>query len=209
MAFEKVTSAVKTIAVWVPATKRALSDVAQLRGIIDQELRDDLNEDLEDEMVDGSGSGEHFEGILHTSGVLEQDFDTDILTTARKAVTAVRTLGRARPTAWLVHPNDAETIDLLKDDQGRFYYQGPQAGGVTQLWRYPVVECEACTEGQAILGDFRKAVLWDREQATIQVSDSHSDFFIKNLVAVLAELRAAFALIRPSAFIKVDLTSGS
>jgi len=52
-------------------------------------------------------------------------------------------------------------------------------------------------------------VLWDRERATVSVSDSHEDFFIRNMVAILAEMRAAFGLIRPSAFIVVDLTAGS
>ncbi len=209
MAFEKVTATVKTIAVWIPATKRALADVAQLRGIIDQELRDDLMEDLEDELVSGDNSGEHFDGILHVSGTLEQDWDTDLLTTARKAITAVRVIGRARPTAWLLNPYDAEKVDLLKDEQGRYYYGGPQQGGVNQLWRYPVVECEAIPEGTGVIGDWRKMILWDREQATIQVSDSHSDFFVKNLVAVLAEMRAAMGVIRPTAFCIVALSSGS
>lgn len=212
MAFEKVQEPVKTIAVWIPATRRALSDASQLRGLIDSELREDLEEHLEDQIIAGDGSstdGEDFVGLVNTSGVLTQSWDTDLLTTARKAVTALRVTGRTRPTAWAVHPNDAETIDLLKDDQGRYYYGGPVDGGVQRLWRYPVVECEAVTEGQAILGNWRKAVLWDREQASIQVSDSHSDFFIRNMVAVLAEMRAAFGVVRPSAFILVDLTSGS
>ena len=97
LGFEKVTAAVKTLAVWVPATKRALSDVGQLRGIIDQELTDDLAEDLEDEIVGGDGTGEHFTGIYHTSGVLTQDWDTDILKTARKAITYLRVTGRLAP----------------------------------------------------------------------------------------------------------------
>ena len=209
MAFEKVTATVKTLAIWIPATKRALSDAAQLRGLIDDELRADLEEDLEDEIVGGDGTGEHFTGILNTSGVLSQAWDTDIFTTARKALTAVRVTGRAKPTAWLIHPNDNETIDLLKDGENRYYYGGPFAVGAQNLWGLPRVECEAVTEGEGILGDFRKAVLWDREQASIQVSDSHSDFFIRNMVAVLAEMRCAFGLIRPSAFCKVALTSGS
>jgi HK97 family phage major capsid protein len=209
MAFEKVTATVKTIAVWLPATKRALSDAAQLRGLIDDELRADLEEDLEDEIVDGDGTGEHFTGILNTSGVLSQAWDTDIFTTTRKALTAVRVTGRAKPTAWLIHPNDNETIDLLKDGQNRYYYGGPFSDREGLLWRLPRVECEAVTEGEAILGDFRKAVIWDREQASISVSDSHSDFFIRNMVAILAELRAAFGLVRPSAFCKVDLLAGS
>ncbi len=209
VAYEKVTETVKTIAVWIPATKRALSDAAQLRGLIDSELRADLEEDLEDEIVDGDGTGEHFTGILNTSGILSQAWDTDIFTTARKALTTVRVTGRARPTAWLIHPNDNEAIDLLKDGEDRYYYGGPYAVGAQLLWSLPRIECEACTEGQGILGDFRKAVLWDREQASISVSDSHSDFFIRNMVAILAEMRAAFGLVRPSAFCTVELTNGS
>ena len=141
--------------------------------------------------------------------MLTQAWSTDLLTTARKAITYLRVTGRTRASAWLVHPNDAETIDLLKDGMSQYYYGGPQEGGVQRLWRVPVVECEACTEGEALLGDFRKAVLWDRERASIQVSDSHADFFIRNMVAILAEMRAAFGVIRPTAFVKVALESGS
>ena len=37
------------------------------------------------------------------------------------------------------------------------------------------------------------------------MTDSHDDWFIRNLIAILAELRAAFGLIRPSAFCQVLL----
>lgn len=209
VALEKVQEVVKTIAVWIPATKRALSDAAQLRGIIDQELRDDLMEELEQQVIEGSGIGENFTGITNTSGILTQTWDTDLLTTIRKARTKLRVLGRSVPTAIVMHPNDAETLDLLIDSDGRFYWGGPIDGGAQRVWRVPVVESESITEGTALMGDFRKAVLWDREAATIQVSDSHEDFFIRNMVAILAEMRAAFGVIRPSAFITVPMESGS
>jgi HK97 family phage major capsid protein len=147
--------------------------------------------------------------LLETEGILAQAWDTDMLTTIRKARTTLRVTGRSRPTAMLAHPNDAETLDLLKDSAGRYYFGGPQQGGVQQVWRVPVVECEAIPEGTGLMGDYRKAVIWDRERATISVSDSHSDFFIRNMVAILAEQRAAFGVIRPSAFITIDLAAGS
>ncbi len=209
MAWEKVTTDVKTIAVWIPATKRALSDAAQIRGIIDQELNADLEEEFEDQIVNGDGSSENFTGILNTSGILTQAWDTDILTTIRKARTAIQTTGRSNPTALVINPADAETIDLLKDDQGRYYYGGPAEGGVMRVWRVPVVESETIAEGTGLMGDFRKAVVWDREQASLQVSDSHEDFFIRNMVAFLAEMRAAFGVIRPAAFCEITLTNGS
>jgi len=209
VAFEKATEAVKTVAVWVPATRRALSDAAQIRGIIDQELRDDLNEEFEDQILNGDGVGENFTGVMNTANVLTQAFDTDILTTIRKARTNLAVNGRSRPTAIVLHPNDMETVDLLEDDQGRFYFGGPIDGGVQRIWRVPAVESESIDEGSALMGDFRKAVVWDREQANIQVSNSHEDFFIRNMVAILAEMRAAFGVIRPTAFCIIDLESGS
>jgi hypothetical protein len=45
--------------------------------------------------------------------------------------------------------------------------------------------------------------MWDRQQVTISVSDSHADFFIRNLVAVLAEARAAFGVLKPKSFVEI------
>ncbi len=70
-----------------------------------------------------------------------------------------------------------------------------------------MVESEGATAGIGYVGDFRKCVLWDREQGSIQVSDSHSDFFIRNMVAILAELRAAFGCVQPNALVEIDLTA--
>jgi len=209
MGFEKVQEPVKTIAVWIPATKRALSDASQIRGIIDQELRDDLNEELEDQLINGDGAGENFTGLLNTSGILTQAYDTDILTTTRKAITSLQVTGKARPTAWVFNPSDWETIELLKDAENRYYWGGPLMSGRPQLWGVPVVNSTRVPVGTSLLGDWRKMVIWDREAATIQVSDSHSDFFIRNMVAILAEMRAAMGVIRPSGFVEVDLVEGS
>jgi len=207
--WEPITEAVKTIAVWIPATKRALADVAQLRGLIDQELRDDLQEELEDQVINGDGVGENFTGIVSTAGVLLQAWNTDILTTSRQAITNLLTNGRSRPSAWAINPEDWETVELIQDSDGRYYFAGPQQQGPAVLWGVPVVQSQTVDQGVAILGDWRKSVIWDREQATISISDSHEDFFIRNMVAILAELRAAFGVIRPSAFVLVDMESGS
>jgi len=209
MTFEQVTAAVKAIAVWIPATRRALADAAQLEGIINEELQADLDEEWEDQIINGTGIGANFTGVLNTSGILTQTWNTDILVTARKAITTARTSGRVKPTAWLLNPEDWETIDLLTDDTGRYYFGGPTRMGVKSLWGLPVVESETVDQGSGVLGDWKKAVFWDRELASLRISDSHSDFFIRNMIAILAEMRGAFGLIRPSGFVEVDLESGS
>lgn len=206
-ALAKVTTNVKTIAHAVAATKRALSDAGQLRTLIDSFLRYGLEEELEDQIVAGDASGENFDGIGHLSGVQAGAWNTDILTTTRKARTLVRTVGRDTPTAYLLNPADWETIDLLQDNEARYYFGGPSQMGTPRLWGLPVVESEAVPSGTGYVGNFRKCVLWEREQATIQVSDSHADFFMRNLVAILAEMRAAFGIVQPTSIVEIDLTA--
>lgn len=202
-----VTEVVKTIAHWIPVTRRALADAGQIRSLVDSFLRYGLMEELEDQVLNGSGAGENFTGIYNTSNTSTQAWDTNILTTTRKARTKVRTLGRGTPTGYLLHPTDWETIDLLQDNEARYYFGGPSAIGAPRLWGLPVVESEANTVGAGLVADWRLAMLWDREQTQILVSDSHSDFFIRNLLALLGEMRAAFGVIRPAAFVEMDLTA--
>jgi HK97 family phage major capsid protein len=207
MALSVVTENVKTIAHWVAATNRALADAGQLRTLIDSFLRYGLEEELEDQMMNGDGTGENFTGILNTSGTGTQAYSTSLLETTRKARTKVMTEGRARPTAYVMHPLDWEAMDLLQDAEDRYYFGGPMVMGTPRLWGLPVVESEAIAQGTAIVADWRLAALWDREQASITTSNSHSDFFVRNLVAILAELRAAFGVIRPAAFIEIDMAA--
>jgi HK97 family phage major capsid protein len=206
-AFAVATAVVKTIAEWVPVTKRALADVAQLEGLINDELAADVEETEEDQILNGNGSGENFTGIVNTSGIQTQAWSTDLFTTIRKGVTKARTVGRVNPTALVLNPADAERIDLAKDGENRYYYGGPQQIGQRTIWGVPVVESESQAEGVGLLGDFSKAVLWDREQTTVTMTDSHADFFIRNMVAILAEERLAFGVVRPTAFVSLDLTA--
>lgn len=202
-AYERRTANVKTIAEWVPATKRALADVAALEGLINDELRADIAETEEAQILNGDGTGENLTGINAWSGVQTQTFSTDIFESIRKGITKARTVGRVNPNAVVVNPADAEKIDLAKDLNGTYRYGGPQYMGGRTVWNLPVVESETQASGTALVGDFQKAVLWDREQTTVTITDSHADFFIRNMVAILAEERLAFAVTRPTAFVKV------
>lgn len=212
IAYAVETATVRTIAEWIPATKRGLADAAQLRGLIDQELRDDLAEEEEDQILNGSGSGENLQGILNTSGIQAQAYANaysgagldPLIETALKGKTKVKTVGRATATGYLFNPADWEKIQLAR--LAKNPNNEAVAGSVPTLHGLPVVESEAIAAGVGLVGDFRKAVIWDREQANITATDSHADFFIRNLVAILAEERLAFGVTRPAAFVTLDLT---
>jgi HK97 family phage major capsid protein len=78
-------------------------------------------------------------------------------------------------------------------------------GAEARMWRLPVVETPAISEGYALVGSFGiGATLFDRMQGTIRVSEQHSDFFVRNAIAVLAEERLALAVKRPESFVEVN-----
>jgi HK97 family phage major capsid protein len=203
-----VKAAVKTIAHWIPITKRALADAPQMETYINSFLMQGAEIKLEDQIITGDNQGENFQGLDNTPGITLQAFATDALTTARKARTKVRVIGRAVPTAFVMHPNDWESVDLTKNTQGNYYFGGPLAMGLKTLWGLPVVESEVIREATFYVGDMKQAVLWDRERANILVSDSPNDYFLRNLVAILCELRAAFGVLRPAAIVRGDLLAG-
>jgi HK97 family phage major capsid protein len=207
---DRVTAVVKTIANWMPVTKRALSDAGQVRLLIDAFLMANLEEALDTQMIAGDGTGENFVGLANTSGLQTQAWDTNIFRTLRKAKTKVKLIGRRTPTAYLLNPLDMETADLEQDLEGRYYLGGPTGGSDNApLWRLPVIESEATPQGVGYVGDWRWAVLWDREESSVTATDSHENYFVRNLVAILAEMRAAFGILQPSAFVKIDLTAGA
>jgi HK97 family phage major capsid protein len=212
MAFEIVQAGVKTIAVWMPITRQILSDAPQLESEIDAFEQTDLQLALEDEIITGTG-GTHFTGLENTIGItphVRLAGDADLLVTTRKARTTSMVVARARSTGFLFNPYDWETIDLLRNaTAGNFYFGGPTVMGLQQLWGLPVAESEVIPQGTGYTGDLKQMKLWDREQPTRRITDSHSDFFTHNLIAILTELRAAFGIKRPAAIVKIDLVVGA
>lgn len=210
MTFDLKTVAVKTIATWVAASRRILQDAPGLRATIDNDLRQMLQVELEDQIIAGDGTGENFLGILNTPGILTRDIGTGpraeagdtVADTIRRALTDVR-LQFYNPTGVVLNPVDAETLELLKDTTGQYVRIWDVATG--RLWRVPVAETAALPAGTGIVGDLMiGAILWDRMQTEIRVGEPN-DFFVRNAVAILAELRAAFAVVRPKAVSKVNL----
>lgn len=208
LTLERVVETVATIAHGEAATLRSLSDAGQMRSLIDNFLRYGLEEELEDQVLNGDDSGDNFDGILHVTGTNTQIPAIDLATTIRKAKTKVKLLGKARANGVVLNPLDWETLDLWLtfEGGGTNNRQAAQSSAPT-IWGLTVVESEAIAEGTALVGDFRFAMLWDREQTTVRATQGYEDFFMKNLVAILAEMRAAFGVIRPKAFTKADISS--
>lgn len=216
---EVVNTNVKTIAHYIPVTRQMLQDAAQIQTFIEGELMYGLQKREDTQLVNGNGSGANLTGILSTTGI--QTLDTTALATTpmptgfnqldliRRAATMSRVTGEANPNFVFAHPNTVEEWDMLKDGDGNYLLRsgGPEAGGVKSVWGLTIVETTAVSAGDALVGDGRYAIVLDKQDGQIFMTDSHDDWFTKNLIAILAESRLALAVTLPAAFVEVDLAA--
>jgi len=206
MTLAALSTPVQTIAHLMPITRRAAADAPQVRQLVDAFLIYGLKEEEEDQILNGNGTSPNLGGILQdaaisTVGSAGTDIDA--------VVDAIRTVraDRRRPTGMVIHPNDWYSTGFLlaKDTAGQYLIGDPRSSvdALNTLWGLNVVVTPAMTENTVLVGDFRQAVVADREQSAIYVTDSHKDWFGRNLLAVLAEERLAFAVLDPDAFCTV------
>ncbi|NHZ38866.1 phage major capsid protein [Massilia aquatica] len=196
---------VRTIAVWIPASRQALDDEVMLADYIDTELRDALQLAEDAQLLKGTGTGANIMGmwtvatgyIRHVTGDTPSD-------TLRRAITQVQ-LARGVATGIVINPIGLERLELDKDKEGRyqFSYNVTDDNGRASVWRVPVVVTDVMGETEFMVGDFARAArLYDRQQATVEIATQHADYFTRNLLAILAEERLALTVNRPEVLIK-------
>lgn len=182
---------------------RYLTDFGSMVQVLDAQMRQGVLRELERQVVAGDGVGENFTGVLNTSGVTDVPFNTDRVTTVRKARTALDTLGED-PTGWALHPDDAEAFDLLRDTTGGFLLDstvadtifGPGTRRVTSL---------AVPAGTALFGDWQQIQIKVRHGAHSVAATQAGTLFDRNAVKVRAEGRFGIKLRRPAALAVVHL----
>jgi len=207
---------VRTLAHWEAAHRNVLADEPQLRSIIDNELLYGLRLLEDNQILNGTGSGENLKGVLQTTGIQTYSWSSgayspvpDTKADALRRAATLSFLAYYEPSGIVMHPNDWEDIELTKDLNGQYLIAVSVAmGGEPKVWRMPVVETPAIPEGTALVGAFGTgAQLYDREDASIRISEQHADFFIRNAIVILAEQRLALAVKRPEAFVKVTFNT--
>lgn len=216
MTFVGEQAPVRTLAHWEAAHRNVLADEPQLRSIIDNELLYGLRLEEDDQILNGDGTGENLTGILETAGIQTYAWSagasapvSDSKADAVRRAATLAFLAYYEPSGVVLHPNDWEDIELNKDSNGQYLMAvSIQQGATARLWRMPVVDTPAITEGTALVGAFGSgAQIYDRETANIRISEQHEDFFVRNAIVVLAEQRMALAVKRPESFVAVDFDS--
>jgi HK97 family phage major capsid protein len=206
LTFEIVSIGVKNIGHFLPVTRQILEDEPALRGYIDTQLLDGLKLEKDRQILYGNGTGANLAGITVDSDVQTYSWsegtvgDTKV-DAIRRAVSKAR-LAQYAVTGVVLHENDWADIELLKGTDGHYIWVQVAAGGEMRVWRIPVVVSDAISEGTFLTGAFDKgATLWNRMEGEVTVTDSHSDWFTKGILAIKATERIALTIERPEAFV--------
>lgn len=191
------TLTVQTIAHWVQASRQALDDVEGLAEFIRGRLLWGLAAEIDEQLIGGDGNGQNLLGLTN----LATAFDLTLLNAAGgwdryfvagAAAAQVRKSG-FNPNFMLVHPYDAFRMGFTRDDEARYLTPPP---GLP-----PIVQTTAISEGTFVCGDSSQGMIRVRQTATIDLSESHDDFFVRNLVAIRAEERMLFQVTARRAFV--------
>jgi HK97 family phage major capsid protein len=205
LGFEIEQAPVRTIAHFVKASKQVLSDAPMLESTIDSELMYGLKLKEEAELLYGSGSGQHLEGITVQATAFSPPYVISGATRFDIIAQAIAQSQQALLEATGIVLNDMDLAALrhIKDDNGNYITSGgPFGPPITSIWGKSVVGTPAMTQGSFLVGAFRDgAQIFDRWDAGVLVSTENEDDFVKNLCTILCEERLALAVKRPQAFI--------
>lgn len=206
--FEAATAPVRTVAHFVPASRQALDDVRSLQSLIDSELRFGVMLAEENELLFGDGTGQHLEGIATTASAYSAPFTVQNESMLDKVLLAISQSEQSRlpVTGIVVNDLDWRRMQSLKDAEDRYLGEGPFGPILNLLWQIPVVATPTMDQDEFLVGPFRDgAMIFDRTNGPqVFMTDSHSDWFRKNLLAILMEERVALANKRPTAFVTGD-----
>jgi HK97 family phage major capsid protein len=200
---------VTTIAHWLPMSVQVLDDLPELRKFIDNKLMYGVKLREETEIISGDDLGSHLRGLTLAASSYAGTYNSGSDTKADKLRHGILELAirDEAVTGMVLNPVDYHTIELIKDDvnganTGRYVIGDPLGGAMTvrTLWGVPVVQSNSIASGRFLMGNFQMAEIFDRQDATIDLSRDHDDYFIRNLVAVRCEERMTFIVRRPAAF---------
>jgi HK97 family phage major capsid protein len=209
LTFEARQEPVRKIAHWLPVTEEMLEDVAQIRSYIDARLSLGVQIEEEDQLLNGTSTPPDILGLLNRSGLaadvavgVAPDTPQDAIFRQMMAIFAGSQL---MPDGHVINPTNWAKILLQKTSTGEYLTGGPfQSIQTPTLWGLPVAVTPVIAVNTALVGAFKQASQVFRHGGIrVEASNSHSDFFIKNLVAIRAEERLALAVYRSAAFGKV------
>lgn len=196
------TLTVATIPAWIKVSRQAMDDAEGLSEYIRGRLIWALNREIDGQVLSGDGTGTNLRGLTTAA----QAFDASVLTAfANYGISTV--IGAA--AAQLATDGFAADFVILNPlDAFKARFERASTGEWVGLPPLPrIVESNLMSAGDFVVGDSGQAVIRSREMARLDVSESDSDNFTRNLLTLRIEERLALQIVSANAFCYGTLTT--
>ena len=220
---------IRKIATVLPVAEEMLADAPAIQSYINGRLQLFVKIEEERQLLRGATGGTEVQGILTSRSVPVYAGGTAVGNRAVqlfKAMNGLRGSAFLEPDWILIHPTDYEAIRLLQDGtggtQGQFFGGGPFQGAYgagreiasnTQvqgpqdtIWGKPAYVTSAVGAGTALIGTRSSAQVFRRGGVSVEATNSHSDYFALNLIAIRAEERLGLCVYRPKGFVEARIS---
>lgn len=197
---------IATIAHWIKASTQILDDAPALSQQIGNLLRYGLLQKLETAIVSGAGGTGEIKGLLQYATAFVP-VGTPVPADALGQATTHLSAEGWQAGLIVLNPADWFTIASAATTQGEYIIGSPRDPSPLSLWGTPVVTTPSLAAGTALVLDPAQVAVLDRQQPTLLASRDDGDNFRRNLVTILAEMRAGLAVFAPDAVLSVDLAA--
>jgi len=186
---DKALANIVTIAGWTAASRQVLADNQALSSAINTVIGHKCLSRLENRLINGTGGPGKIDGLINLGTVYTPTLGTSAADIVGEAMVEQANRGYI-PNLILLNPKDWFGIQITKTTAGEYIFGSPTNPVPPGLWNSVIVTTPSMPQGKGMTIDTRFTTLLDREQMSVLVSNSHQDYFTRNLVAILAELRA-------------------
>ena len=219
LAFTERTESIRKIATFLPVTDELLADVSGIQGYVNSRLTTMMRLRMDNQLLNGDGSAPNLTGVLNKSGIntfAYGSYSGELRKIGQiyQAITEIRKDAFVEPDSIVMHPSDWYDIVTSTNAVETSGARNPLfvvAGGfgadaAPTIWGLKVVPSTAIAEGTMLVGKFGggdAAQIITRQGVDLAVSDSHSDFFAKNQLAIRLTMRMGFVVYKPTAFCSI------
>ncbi len=202
------TANIVTIAGWTAASRQVLADNAALGAAIDTVINHKCLSRLENRLINGTGGQGKIAGLISLGTAFSPTIASTPADVVGEAMVNMAN-GGYLPNLILLNPLDWFGIQITRDGTEGYVFGSPTNPVPPALWNSAIVTSPSVPLGTGITVDTRFTTLLDRQQMSVLVSNSHADFFIRNLIAILGELRAGLEVTDSAAVYHFALPAAS
>lgn len=208
---------VSTVAHWIKISKQLAADAPALAAYVNTRMRYGVNAKVDTQLVIGDGVAPNISGTYDTGNYTAHGYSAAAIAAISatfpklvliRKVMADLYLAGYPADAIVMNPADWATIEigLFTTAAGQTLYN-VNASGQAFLFGLPVIQAIGMAADTFQVGRFSEAyTVYNREGVVVEMSDSDSDNFTKNLITLRAERRLALATEKPAAVRGGDLT---